>query len=445
MGQKIRVICVIGILFAFWLCTFNTFESVKAGEVKSELGEVDLFLHGDPNNATLNTSFGETEEHLVLTTTPSNVPSVPIYIGEWVTEPVKYPMNIEGSVWFVLIAKGNLQQVRFSAYLTVNGVDVSGVMTTDTQNLNESTPAVYISDPVNLTQSLELNTTDNVGFRLELVHTDPTVINPISSGKNVTLLLGYDYPSNVAITTNSMRVVAIDGEDDPNTGNMMVTAQIKCSFGYEDYNYATAKSDYGTFSLSSESVVDEATMEVEWSWDYSVSEGGSYPVTVKAYDMSLNRWTLEEDVHITTPNTEIDFSLSDSDISFSNEPKKDENTTITAKITGSGKRWSSYSVDVEFYDGSSLIETITATIKRGKTNEVTVLWEPDSTGTHVISVKIDPDDSIKETKENNNEATKNVDVTEGGGGSGTPGFEPLLLFLAFIIVLFLGMRNRRVR
>jgi len=239
-------------------------------------------------------------------------------------------------------------------------------------------------------------------------------------------------------------IIDITSRDDPVSKNMIVTATIKCSFGYEDFNFATAKSNYGLFTWISDTIVDDATVEVEWEWAYTVSEGGSYPVTITVKDMNSNSWKLTEDIHITTPNTEIDLSITSSDISFLDDPQKDENTTITAKITGSGMRWSSYQVDIEFYDDSELIEKIKASISRGGTNKVTLVWVPDEVGEHQITVKVDPDDDFSETNENNNEASKTVDVKEGSGG-GTPGFESLFLILAICIALFLGKRYRRAK
>lgn len=441
MGAKIRVIIIICVLAVSLLFSLHPLEKTAADGDEQEPQEEYLYLHGDPGNATLNTSSWEIEEHQVLTTTAQDIPSVPIFLGEWESKPIEYPMIIEGSVWFALFAKGNLAQVSFTASLTVNDVVVSPDMETDTWTLNESNPTLYISNTVNLTQPLELNTTDVIGLRLSVVHTDPTYYNPISGGKNVTLLFGgYSYKTSVAITTNSIHIMEVTGEDDPGSTNMIVRAEVKCSFGVEDFDYASAKSSYGSFSNENVSFLDNATVIITWDWDYSVSEGGSYTVKILVYDQNHLRWEREEDIHITTPETEIDFSITSSDITFTEDPIKDKNTTITAKITGTGKRWSSYQVEIEFYDGSSKIESKKASISKGGTNEVSVLWVPDSTGTHTIKVKIDPDDDFDETSESNNEATKDASVTEGSESKESPGFEGLFLIAAFLIALIISIR-----
>lgn len=446
MGPKIRVISVFMILFVSMVLSFSLFEDAEAQPVEYDLKDVGLYLHNDPANATLNTSMGQYEEHHVLTTEPADIPRTPIELGEWITNPISYPLVIEGQIQYVVYALGNLQQVQFTAALSVNGVDVVTDMTTLPQDLNESYVTEFISNPVNTTL-LEINTTQVIGFRLSVEHNDPQWYSPPplgSGGKNVTLVFGFGMGTFIVFPTNSMKVDKITGEDDPQSSNMIVTAQIKCSFGVEDFKNAYASTEYkygNRFTELSKTVIDDATVEVEWEWDYSVTEGGSYPVTVKATDGNFNRWEKTEDVHITTPETEIDFYLEGSDISFSKDPAKDKNTTITAKISGSGKRWSTYQVDIEFYDGSDLLDKVKASISKGGTNEVTLLWTPDSTGKHTIKVVIDPDDDFSETNENNNEATKSVDVGEGGSKN-TPGFEGVWVIAAFALVLFFVRRFR---
>lgn len=445
MGPKLRVISVYIIIFSFLMGSFALFEA-EAENHDEDYNDVFLYLHGDPGNATANSTMDfEQEEHHVLTTELTDYPLTPIPVGEWTTEPIVHAMNIQGTVWFILFAKGTLQQVRFSGYLTVNGVEVTTTMTTEAQDLNESAETMYISTPVNITTAVELNNSDNVGLRLTLQHNDPQwAPNPLGNeGKNVSLLFGgFNTPTQFSFTTNSMQIAEITGEENKATGNMVVTSIIKCSFGVDDFNYATAKSDYGTLRFLSEEFLDEATVEYMWEWDYTVTEGGSYPVKVTARDKSYNSWKREEEVHITTPYTEVDFSAASSSITFADDPQTGSNTTINAKIIGGGKRWSSYQVKLEFYDDDKLIAKVTSTISRAKTNLVSVEWEPDTSGKHSITVKIDPDDEISETNENNNEVTKTVNVG-GGSGETTPGFEAPYLVGAFILMMLINLIYKR--
>ncbi len=446
MGAKIRVVILLSVLAASLLFFLQPFKEISAEGYEPEPQEEYLFLHGDPGNATLNTSTWKIEEHHVLTTTAQDLPSIPIYLGMWETEPIRYHMTIGGEVWFLLYAKGNLAQVRFTASLTVNDVVVSPDMETQIESLNESNPVMYYSLPVNLTQPLELNVTDIIGFRLSVVHTDPTYYNPLHGGKNVTLLFGgYAYQSSVAITTNSIYIEDITGEDYPSLSTMKVTATVKCSFGVEDFQDAQAKSSYGSFSNENVSFLDDATVVIKWDWIYSVTEGGSYPLKIFVYDQNYKRWERQVELHITPPETEIDFSIESSDITFSGDTIKDKNITITASVTGQGSGWTAYLVKIEFYDDSTKIETKKVSISRDGTNEISVLWVPESTGTHTIKVIIDPDDDFDETSESNNEATKDASVTEGSESKETPGFESIFLLAAFLVALVITIRLRKGR
>jgi hypothetical protein len=382
-----------------------------------------------------------------ITVIPMTLNFIPILdsIFEWLTIPILHPMRIEGLTQFLLFAKGNLQQVRFTGYITVNGVDISNPMTTDAQDLNETTETTYISTPINITQPVELNYTDTIGLRLTVQHNDPQWYTPPplgTGGKNVSLVMGsFNFPAQVVFAVNSMEITKIESEEV--SGFIRIWATIACGFGVEDFSWATARSEYGTLRFESETILDEATGEYEWEWDYSedVQEGGSYPVEVTARDQSYNSWQKTEDIHVTTVDTEVDFSLGSSSISFSPDPKRDINTTIKAKITGGGKRWSTFNVDVEFYDNSELIESVTWEINRAETNLVEVTWIPDEGGKHTILVIVDPEDEISETNEHNNEVEKTVDVASGSEG-GSPGFELPLLFAAFALVILFNIRRK---
>ncbi len=83
-----------------------------------------------------------------------------------------------------------------------------------------------------------------------------------------------------------------------------------------------------------------------------------------------------------------------------------------------------------------------ATVSRGGSNEISLLWVPDEIGEHQITIKVDPDDYFLETNENNNEASKDVEVKEGSDGR-TPGFESLFLIIAICLALFFVKRYRR--
>ncbi len=409
-----------------------------------ETNSIFLYLHGPPGEGLLNTSRGFQEEHTVLTTDRSSIQHMRIELGMWNASPILYPMIIQESIGFALYAKGELQSVTFIIEFMVNEVVVADEMVSDTQNLDPDIPVMFTGESVQLPSTLELNESDVISLRLSLEHNDPEYYNrwpPPGSGKNVTLVLGYDWGTFVNFKANSVQIVEITDEDDPITGNILITATIKCCFGISDYYLASAKSDYGTLTLLSDTIVDQSTISLEFDWDYSASEGGSYPITITVRDQNYNSWKMTKDISILTPQTEVDFSLSEKYVTFPDEIILNENNTITAKIWGGGKRWDSYNVDVEFYDGSSLIEEINIALKIDKRVTANVIWVPTSKGIHTVRVKVDPDDNIRETNELNNEVLKEVEVKEssGSGQQGVPGFEVVCLLIAFFS---LGLLNR---
>jgi len=110
-----------------------------------------------------------------------------------------------------------------------------------------------------------------------------------------------------------------------------------------------------------------------------------------------------------------DLTLSPDDITFSNpNPAVGENITINVTIHNIGNA-DANNVTVQFFDGDPVNGTQIGTdqtidlITAGGNETVNVIWVAE-TGTHDIYVKIDPDDNIAESNEDNNEARKLIVV-----------------------------------
>ncbi len=69
---------------------------------------------------------------------------------------------------------------------------------------------------------------------------------------------------------------------------------------------------------------------------------------------------------------------------------------------------------VELYNGSTLIGSTSFDIAAGGTRDVSFEWTPDTRGYENLTVKLDPDDSIEEELEDNNEALVEVFVGDFG-------------------------------
>lgn len=112
------------------------------------------------------------------------------------------------------------------------------------------------------------------------------------------------------------------------------------------------------------------------------------------------------------PTLYPDLMITADDITLPNgAPVKGEISQVNARVINIGKTDAS-NVNVSFYDDGNLIETKTVSIISGYGgySEISVFWTPAYSGTHAISVKVDKDNLILETNENNNLASGNIYV-----------------------------------
>lgn len=110
-----------------------------------------------------------------------------------------------------------------------------------------------------------------------------------------------------------------------------------------------------------------------------------------------------------------DLTLTQDDISFSSEfPTEGETVTITATIHNIGEG-DADNVLVRFYDGDSNTGTqinedkMIATIPAGGNGTAFVGWTA-TLGSHEIYVVVDPEDTISESNETNNQASREIEV-----------------------------------
>ncbi|MFA4828325.1 MAG: CARDB domain-containing protein [Thermodesulfovibrionales bacterium] len=92
---------------------------------------------------------------------------------------------------------------------------------------------------------------------------------------------------------------------------------------------------------------------------------------------------------------------------------KDSTLPVTAKVTNQGKTQSA-GTTISFYDGDSLIETISVNaLNSGESQEITFTWNVlGKAGEHIIKVIVDPDNTVTEFNEDNNTATTNITVPD---------------------------------
>ena len=87
----------------------------------------------------------------------------------------------------------------------------------------------------------------------------------------------------------------------------------------------------------------------------------------------------------------------------------DDQVSIYPVIKNLGKEVKG--VEVRLYAGDKMIKSYTYDFKAGEIKSPLYMWYPNKTGTYVISVQADPSDKVKESNENNNQISTNVEIS----------------------------------
>jgi subtilase family serine protease len=114
--------------------------------------------------------------------------------------------------------------------------------------------------------------------------------------------------------------------------------------------------------------------------------------------------------------------------------------TVTVKIFNTGEV-NVENVTVRFYEGGTILGTERLSRMPANSNKTaTFTWVPQD-GRHGITFRVDPDNTLVETDENNNQLKETVTVYKGS--SILPGFEPLLVVAALAASALVLLRRRR--
>lgn len=106
----------------------------------------------------------------------------------------------------------------------------------------------------------------------------------------------------------------------------------------------------------------------------------------------------------------IDLTISESDVQFSEEIVQGGQIGITALVHNTGEAQAE-SVTVSFFESGKYIDNATIdAIPGGDTRGASITWVPELPGDNTLTIKVDPDNSIEEVVENNNEVSLSVYV-----------------------------------
>ena len=154
-------------------------------------------------------------------------------------------------------------------------------------------------------------------------------------------------------------------------------------------------------------------------WSDHVCHGnpsnGTEPYTKIDTDAgAVDHYPFEDpDGWVTPPPPLPDLVISPDNISFSPEsPYEGEIVKINATVHNIGTKNAS-NITVRFFDGANPIgsDQVIGFIAVGEQETASITWTG-AAGTHVITVKVDPENEIEESCETNNEASKSITVKE---------------------------------
>ena len=198
--------------------------------------------------------------------------------------------------------------------------------------------------------------------------------------------------------------------------NIMITAEVKNIGGLDVSNLTVAFYD-------DDNLIGEGTIRyiqgkggaATTSLDHAFANEGYHTIkvlvdpyhNVSEADEDNNLYSEDIFVHLPSP----DLTLTYSDIAFSkHNPLNGTEVIVYAKIHNVGEL-DAENVDVDFLDGDTEISLISMPlVANGSYQTVNVTWIATPPGFHSIKVRIDPNNNIKETDENNNIATRSIYV-----------------------------------
>jgi subtilase family serine protease len=304
------------------------------------------------------------------------------------------------------------QTVTISARVHNNGLqDVENVTVQflDGIELIDETQIVFISHSSTATTTIDW-TAKHEGFHLIRVIVDPgnTIVETDKENNEATrsILVG-EIPTFGGIVLNGSIV-----PNDTGAGSLVAIQ------GHAEYNttYGAGEPVAGAdVTVTIPGQKGRWTTHTIRSGDYTVDvvapySSGNYTVVVSVTDSTFSN-SIEMSLTIQSSPSGVDLTLSQQDISFSPaDPIENDNVTVMATIHNVGTD-NVTNVLVAFYDNSQPIGNRTIDLIQGGESENTMIpWNATPRDWHTIKVLIDPENTIPELDENNNEAHNDIYV-----------------------------------
>jgi hypothetical protein len=223
------------------------------------------------------------------------------------------------------------------------------------------------------------------------------------------------------------------------------------NIGTAEANSVTVAAYYGDPAFNGQPITPDATKTitvvgaeqsqfVTMSWD-TTGITGSHDVFIVLDPSNSITESDEDNNKASTPITisgRPDFTIDKDDIKFSNDnPLVDDTISIFITIRNIGSV--SESVDYEVFDGfpdsdGVEIDSGEETIQDDDEKRIIITWTPDTSGEHVIFVRLSTRSGLDEEDDSNNEASNTITVEKKPGGDGAPSLLPILIVMLVIVV-----------
>ena len=235
-----------------------------------------------------------------------------------------------------------------------------------------------------------------------------------SIGINLTASDGNTLVSNI-VTSNSNYGIYLSSS----SNNIIYNNHFNNTNNY----YVDASNTWNTTKIEGTNIITGSNLGGNY-WAYQNGTGFSQTCTdMNSDDICDSSYTLDASNIDHLPLAKIpDLVMTQDNISFSYVPSEDENgevkenvnVTINATIYNSGLG-DAENIYVSFYDGSpssgnNIANTTISSISAGSSRNATINWNS-IIGTHNISIKVDPENTIEENDDGNNDASKLINVS----------------------------------
>jgi uncharacterized repeat protein (TIGR01451 family) len=181
-----------------------------------------------------------------------------------------------------------------------------------------------------------------------------------------------------------------------------------------------------TYNTTTVSVPANSTLTN--TFEVNLTSAGSYNVALYANYSSLPG-RLSRSGSIVVYDTGAELSISSGDITYSPaSPKQGDTITISAKVRNTGNV-AADNVTVEFLLDSASYANKTISISANSNATIDFTWSNAASGTHKVTIRVDPLNTFGEKNESDNAASVSVSVAVPttppvGGGGGGAGVEP---------------------